>query len=77
MQERMSWRRQKCQKPRICETVVRDLGCEISILVLSPNEVSRTRPISMARQDLRFIILGGGDPRHQFGERTAVITYLL
>lgn len=33
--------------------------------VLSPNEVRRTWPISMARLDLRFIILGGGDPGHQ------------
>jgi hypothetical protein len=40
----------------------RETWYEISILVLNPNEVSRTRPISMARLDLRFIILGGGDP---------------
>jgi hypothetical protein len=35
-------------------------------LVLSPNEVRGTTPISMARLDLRFIIWGDGDPGHQF-----------
>ena len=57
-----------------------DLVGEISILVLSPNEVSRTRPISMARLDLRFIILGGGDPGHQSEsvlQLSLVFSYLL
>jgi hypothetical protein len=37
----------------------------ISMLVLSPKEASRTRAISMASLDLRFIIWGSGDPGHQ------------
>jgi len=38
---------------------------KISMLVLSPNEVRGTRPISMASLDLRFIIWGIGTPEHR------------
>ena len=44
---------------------VGDLSMGSRCLVLSPNEASRTRAISMASLDLRFIIWGSGDPGHQ------------
>jgi hypothetical protein len=43
---------------------VGDLVCDLDV-GLDPNEVRGTRPISMARLDLRFIILGYRDPGHQ------------
>ena len=61
----------ECQRKRPKSSDLRrkrDVGetrYEISMWVLNPKEVRRTWPISMARLDLRLIILGGGDPGHQ------------
>ena len=61
MWERRRWESAEVPKASDLRRKRREkLGMRSRCFVLSPNEVSRTRPISMASLDLRFIIGGAG-----------------
>jgi hypothetical protein len=77
MWERMSWEPVAAEVPKASDLRRKETWetwYGISMLVLSPNEASGTRAISMASLDLRFIIWGSGDPGHQ-SERVCHLSF--